>query len=55
MNGQVYTGRAARDILGLPDTHVRVKPDHKPGVTIFVQSTSYNRKLIGGTRLLILR
>jgi len=53
--GEVYAGRAARDILGLPDHHVRVKPDQKPGCTIFVQSTSYNRKLVSGTRLLLLR
>lgn len=55
LNEEVYTGRAARSVLGLPDTHVRVRPDQKPGCTIFVQSTSYNRKLISGTRLLVLR
>jgi hypothetical protein len=51
----VYAGRAARDILGLPDHHVRVKPDHKDGCVIFIQSTSYTRKLIAGTRLLQIR
>jgi hypothetical protein len=55
IGGDVYTGQAARSILGLPGHHVRVKPDQKPGCTIFVQSTSFNRKLIGGTRLLLLR
>jgi hypothetical protein len=56
LNGQVYSGPAARAVLGLPTDHsVRVRPDQKPGCTIFVQSTSYNRKLIGGTRVLVLR
>lgn len=55
VNGDVYTGRAARDILGLPDANVRVSPNAKAGAIIFVQSTSYNRKLIAGTRLLLLR
>jgi hypothetical protein len=52
---RVYTGRAARSILGLPDAHVRVKPNAKNGCTVFVQSTSPNRKLIGGTRVLVMR
>jgi hypothetical protein len=56
MGDDVYTGPAARTVLGLPaDYSVRVKPDQKPGCTIFVQSTSYNRNLIGGTRVLVLR
>jgi hypothetical protein len=55
VGGEVYTGKAARGILGLPDCNIRVKPDQKPGCVIFVQSTSFNRKLIGGTRLLLLR
>jgi hypothetical protein len=53
MDGRVYSGRAARGILGLPDHHVQVAPDHKQGCTIFVQSTSPNRKLLAGTRLLL--
>ena len=55
VGGQVYEGPAARQVLGLPDHHVDVRPDHRPDCTIFVQSTSYNRKLIGGTELLLLR
>jgi hypothetical protein len=53
--GVVYEGKDARALLGLPDHEIRVAPDHKAGCTIFVQSTSVNRKLIGGTRLLLLR
>jgi len=55
-DGQVYTGPQARAVLGLPDGHsVRVRPDEKAGCTIFVQSTSFNRNLVPGTRLLLLR
>ncbi|MGW7436744.1 vWA domain-containing protein [Streptomyces sp. NPDC054849] len=51
---QVYTGPEARALLGLPDTEVRVKPDHNDEFTIFVQSTSVNRKLALQTRLLLM-
>lgn len=56
MKGDVYTGPAARSVLGLPTDHsVKVSPSQKADCTIFVQSTSYNRNLIGGTRVLVLR
>ncbi|MCX5380460.1 vWA domain-containing protein [Streptomyces sp. NBC_00091] len=51
---RVYTGPEARAMLGLPDTEVRVKPDHNDDFTIFVQSTSVNRKLVPNTRLLLM-
>ncbi|MER7895578.1 vWA domain-containing protein [Streptomyces sp. NPDC096046] len=51
---RVFTGPAARTLLGLPATEVRVKPDHNDHFTIFVQSTSVNRKLIPNTRLLLM-
>ncbi|WP_327358884.1 vWA domain-containing protein [Streptomyces sp. NBC_01304] len=51
---RVYTGPEARALLGLPDQEVRVKPDHNDDFTIFVQSTSVNRKLIPNTRLLFM-
>lgn len=51
---KVFTGKAARDLLGLPDIEVRVKPDGNPLFKVFVQSTSINRKLIAGTQLLML-
>lgn len=53
-DSRVYIGDKARTLLGLPDYHVKVKPSAYPDYTIFVQSTSVNRKLIGGTKLLIL-
>ncbi|MFJ4082987.1 vWA domain-containing protein [Streptomyces iakyrus] len=51
---RVYTGPAARSLLGLPDAEARVKPDHNDHFTIFVQSTSVNRKLVPNTRLLLM-
>jgi hypothetical protein len=55
-NGQFYTGDSARQLLGLPETgSVKVRPEPKPGMTVFFQSTSVNRNLFGGTRLLVMR
>ncbi|GGV53208.1 vWA domain-containing protein [Streptomyces spectabilis] len=51
---RLYMGPEARALLGLPDTEVRVKPDHNDDFTIFVQSTSVNRKLVAHTRLLLI-
>ncbi|MGW7822055.1 vWA domain-containing protein [Streptomyces puniciscabiei] len=51
---RVYTGPEARALLRLPDVEVRVKPDHNDDFTIFVQSTSVNRKLVPNTRLLLM-
>ncbi|MGK5447172.1 VWA domain-containing protein [Streptomyces radiopugnans] len=51
---RVYTGPEARALLGLPGVEVRVKPDHNEDFTIFVQSTSVNRKLVPNTRLLLM-
>lgn len=51
---QLFSGPAARQILNLPPYEVRVGPDFSPAHTIFVQSTSTNRKLVPGTQLLII-
>lgn len=50
----VYTGQDARQLLNLPDYEVKVAPSQGGEYEIFVQSTSVNRKLIGGTNLLVL-
>lgn len=50
----VYTGRDARTLLGLPNHTVRVSPTAHPTYDIFIQSTSVNRKLLTGTKLLLL-
>lgn len=52
--GKVYVGTHARQMIGLPDAEVRVKPDHNPDFAVFVQSTSTNRKLKAGTKYLYL-
>lgn len=51
---RVYTGPAARRLLGLPDVETSVKPGDNDQYAVFIQSTSVNRKLKLGTRLLIL-
>jgi len=57
MDGQLYGGPQARQLLGLPDYDVEFDAgdakwrDYK----IFVQSTSANRKLLGGTTFLLMR
>ncbi|MEU6239384.1 VWA domain-containing protein, partial [Kitasatospora sp. NPDC047058] len=54
MTGRVFSGPAARRLLGLPASEVTVKPGENPAYTVFVQSTSVNRKLVPGTKLLIM-
>jgi hypothetical protein len=56
----VFTGPEARAKLGLPDdgrTEVRVSPGkwNAKGYKVFVQSNSNNRKLVPGTRVLVVR
>lgn len=51
---KVYIGQKARDLLGLPNYHVKVRPVDFPEYKIFIQSTSLNRKLIPNTHLLVL-
>lgn len=53
-SGRVYGGAQARQLLGLPDREVRVRPDANPLYEIYVQSTSVNRKLLAGTKVLVL-
>ena len=52
--GDLFTGTRARELLGLPqhDEDVKLRPTHLEEFVPFIQSTSNNRKLIGGTRLL---
>jgi hypothetical protein len=51
--GDVYTGRNARDMLGIPHAEVRILPGAHSGYDVFVQSTSVNRKLVPGTSVLV--
>lgn len=52
--GAVYAGQSARDLLGLPSNGgtVSLNPGNHGHYDIFIQSTSTNRKLVGGTSLL---
>lgn len=55
--GDMFEGNAARDVLGLPHgAPIRLDPKTAgfdvSRYTVFVQSTSANRKLIGGTQFL---
>ncbi len=54
MTGRVFSGPAARRLLGLPNSDVTVKPGDNPSYTVFVQSTSVNRKLVPDTKLLVM-
>jgi hypothetical protein len=51
--GDLFEGEAAREMLGIADiSTVRIKPNNLEKYMVFVQSTSANRKLIGGTKFL---
>jgi hypothetical protein len=51
--GDLFTGNQARVILGLPiGEAASLAPTRLEEYRVFVQSTSYNRKIIGGTRFL---
>jgi len=52
-DGKVYTGNALRQLLGLPSDSVEVNPGDHTDWNIFVQSTSTNRKLYTGTKILV--
>jgi hypothetical protein len=51
--GDLFSGDGARDMLGLPPGEtVRIRPANLEKYVVFVQSTSNNRKLMGGSRFL---
>lgn len=51
--GKIYAGDAARTLLGLPvGERCKVRPGDHGNFTLFVQSTSVNRRLLRGTTLL---
>jgi hypothetical protein len=55
VSGKVYSGVNARNLLNLPNQEVKVNPASHGTYDIFIQSTSVNRKLINGTKLLVLK
>jgi hypothetical protein len=51
--GDLFSGDGARDMLGLPPGETaRIRPANLEKYVVFVQSTSNNRKLMGGSRFL---
>lgn len=54
-NGKVYSGDAARQMLGLPSHETHVRPGDNGDFDLFVQSTSLNRKLSAGTRVIYVK
>jgi hypothetical protein len=51
--GKVYGGQQARDMLGIPrGQNARLHPGQLTGYNVFIQSTSWNRKLPKGTGVL---
>jgi len=51
--GDLFTGDKARQIAGIEvGVTCDVSPSDCPGYRVFIQSTSYNRKLVAGTKFL---
>lgn len=50
--GELFEGEVARKIIGLTDENKKYKPSDIRDYRVFIQSTSYNRKLVGGTGFL---
>lgn len=50
----LYVGAAARDLLGLPSYEVPVGPGDHTEYDVYIQSTSNNRKLVPGQKVLVL-
>lgn len=51
---ELYAGDAARQMIGLPDYEVKVGPEFNQDFDIFIQSTSTNRKLLAGQKLVVM-
>lgn len=48
--GKIYAGKEARQMIGLPDDrNARLHPGDHKNYDLFIQSSSVNRKLVGGT------
>ncbi|NBS41796.1 VWA domain-containing protein [bacterium] len=53
VTGDMYSGDEARSMIGLPvGANTRIRPADLEAFDVFVQSTSVNRKLIGGSGFL---
>ena len=53
-SGEYYTGAEARSLLKLPSTGtIKLIPGANDQFEVFVQSNSVNRKLVGGTKVVV--
>lgn len=53
-SGNYYTGREARDLIGIPNVGtIKLVPGSMPQFEVFIQSMSVNRKLVGGTKIVL--
>jgi len=53
-SGEYYSGAEARNLLNLSfNTEVKIAPASFPQFEVFVQSSSVNRKLVGGTKVVV--
>jgi hypothetical protein len=53
-DGTLYSGEEVRTILSIPEGGtISINPSFSPDWTVFVRSTSWNRKLVPGTKVLI--
>jgi hypothetical protein len=56
LNGEYYSGAEARSLLGFPSVGaIKVVPGNTPNFEVFIQSRSVNRKLVGGTKLVVFK
>lgn len=53
-SNKMYAGDNARKVLGLPDYELKVKPGNFKNWDVFINSTSINRKLPAGSKLVVL-
>lgn len=49
---QVYAGQEARDLLSLPSGDIKVRVGNLGEYDVFIQSTSVNRKLVRGSKVI---
>jgi hypothetical protein len=55
MTEALYTGPEARALIGLPNSDVKIEPGDHGKFDIFIMSTSNNRKLVRGSKLLYMK
>jgi hypothetical protein len=55
LTGKLYGGDVSRKLLALPSHEVKIEAASHPKYDIFINSTSTNRKLAGGTKIVVLK